>query len=148
MSRHNVRLALVCVTAALALGVRRLEAFCDGGDPVACFKAKAIVTLDRVSRADELRLAGSAVTLVRRRRRRRDDDDDDVVDERSLRSRPDDELDAMLYDKTVGLFSGRTLRIGFPEMTPDQLKTAIEEGKLFPRPTSVTDINASNLPMV
>lgn len=146
MSRCSGRLALVCV--ALALGGGRLsEAFCDGGhdDPVACLKAKAIAALDRFSRHDELRLPGqlSAVTLVRPRDRHQlgNDDDDDgqrrdprlvrpttAVDERELRSRPDDELNAMLYEKTVGLLSGRTVRIGLPEMTADQLRTTLEEG--------------------
>lgn len=139
MSRR--RLALVCV-AALAFG-HRSEAFCGlqtadgddgGGDFVTCLKAKAIAFLDHVTRADSLPLTGS-VTLVRDdslhgRRQRSDDDRSPAqpVTERELRSKPDGVLDRMLYDKVVGLFSGRAVRIGLPELTPDQLRTALEEG--------------------
>jgi len=35
----------------------------------------------------------------------------------------------MLYDKAVGLLSGRVVKVGLPEVTPDQLSKALEEGK-------------------
>lgn len=143
MSRR--RLALVCVTA-LAFG-HRSEAFCGlrtaadgddggGGDFVSCLKAKAITTLDHVSRADSLPLTGS-IALVRddpHRRRQRSDGDDRTpetvfhVNERELRSKPDDVLDRMLYDKLIGIFSGRVVQIALPELTPDQLRMTLEEG--------------------
>lgn len=133
------RLALACV-AALAFG-RRSEAFCglstgdvDGpGDMVTCLKAKAITALDRLSRADSLPVTGS-VTLVRddahrRRQQRSEENRTPAPTELELQSRPDDELDRMLYDKTVGLFSGRAVQIGLSELTPEQLKMALEEGE-------------------
>lgn len=132
------RLALVCV-AALAFG-RRSEALCglgsaDGGadDLVACLKAKAIVAMDRASRADAIPLAGS-VALVRdethRRHREQRSDEPSPPAEQELRSTPDGVLDTMLYDQAVRLFSGRSVRIGLPEVTPGQLKTTLEEGML------------------
>lgn len=130
----------MCV-AALAFG-RRSEAFCGlrsgdgddggGGDFVTCLKAKAIAALDLVSRADSLPLT-ETVTLVRDEAHRRQRSDDGrtqvVVTEQELRSKPDEALDRMLYNKAVGLFSGRAVKIGLPELTSDQLKTAFEEGK-------------------
>ncbi|VVC33487.1 Protein of unknown function DUF1676 [Cinara cedri] len=137
-------LALACV-AALAFG-RGSDAFCglradgdgdDGGgggggtgDFVSCLKAKAIATLDRLSRADALPLADS-VTLVRDEdhRRRRSDDRPAVPSERELLSKPDDVLDRMLYDGAVGLLSGRAVRVGLPELTPDQIRNVLDEGR-------------------
>lgn len=135
-SAMNKCLALACV-AALAFG-RRSEAFCGGGDGgggtddfVTCLKVKAIATLDRLSRADALPLTGS-VTLVRNddggHRRRRSDDRPSVPSERELLSKPDGVLDRILYDRTVGLFSGRAVKIGLPELTQDQLNNVLDEG--------------------
>lgn len=146
---NGPRLTLVCVGVALAsFGHHRTEAFCglrpdDGGgegDFVTCLKAKAIATLDRVSRADHVPLTGF-ISLVRdtavepqaHRQQRSDGDNDNdngvgPTAERELRSKPDATLDRMLYDKAVGFFSGRAVRIGLPEFTPDQLRTALEEG--------------------
>lgn len=127
-------LALACV-AALAFG-RRSEAFCGlrvdgGGDFVTCLKAKAIGTLDRLSRADVLPLTES-FALVRDdgqpHRRRRSDDRPAGPSERQLLSKPDGELDRMLYDGAVGLLGGRAVRIGLPELTPDQLRNVLDEG--------------------
>lgn len=135
----NRRLTLACVVA-FAFSRNRSEAFCGlrsgdgdhgGGDFVTCLKAKAIATLDRISRDDTLPLTES-ITLVRvephGRRQRSDQVLTPVVNEQELWTKPDDALDAMLYDKTIGLFSGRVVRIGFPELTSDQLKTTLEEG--------------------
>lgn len=135
----NRRLALACVVA-FAFGHNRSEAFCGlrsgdgddgGGDFVTCLKAKAIATLDRISRDDTLPLTKS-ITLVRiephGRRQRSDQVLTPAVNEQELWTKPADALDAMLYDKTIGLFSGRVIRIGFPELTSDQLRTTLEEG--------------------
>jgi len=132
------RLAVVLVVA-LASG-HRSDAFCglrsadgvDGDDLVACLKAKAIAALDRVSRADALPLTGS-VTLVRdyddaAARHRGQRSDEPPVTEQELRSRPDHALDRMLYYKAVGFFDGRSVRISFPELAADQLRTTLEEG--------------------
>jgi hypothetical protein len=141
VTMNGRRLALVCAVL-LASFDRRSEAFCglrtdDGGgdgDFVKCLKAKAIATLDRVALADTVPLAGS-VALVKdvtdpqaHRRQRSDDDDKGPTTEQELRSEPDATLDRMLYDRAVRFFSGRALRIGLPEFTPDQLRTALEEG--------------------
>lgn len=124
----------------LALGGRS-KAFCglrsgdsdEGGsvdDFITCLKAKAIVTLDRMSRDDSLPLTGS-VTLVHgdSTHRRQRSDQGPVVSERELQSKPDDALNRMLYDKAIGLLSGRVVKVGLPEVTPDQLRTALEEGR-------------------
>jgi len=139
MSR--LRTISVCLAVVLALG-HRAEAFCglrsgdgdQGGgveDFVTCLKAKAIATLDRMSMDDSLPLTGS-VTLVRgdSAHRRQRSDQGPVVIERELLSKPDDALNRMLYDKAVALFSGRVVKVGLPEVTPDQLRTAFEEGKM------------------
>lgn len=138
MSR--LRTVLVCLAVNLALGGRS-KAFCglrpgDGDaengvdDFIACLKSKTIVTLDRMSRDDSLPLTGS-VTLVHgdSTHRRQRSDQGPAVTERELQSKPDDALNRMLYDKAVGLFSGRVVRVGLPEVTPDELRTALEEGR-------------------
>lgn len=136
MSRR--RLALACV-AALAFGRGRSDAFCGplpagdggGGDLVTCLKAKAIAALDHVSRADSLPLTGT-VSLVRAdphgRRQRSDAPEAAAVAERELRSKPDDVLDRMLYDKLIGVFGGRVVQIALPELTPDQLRKTLDQG--------------------
>lgn len=130
------RSVLVCVAAAVLAMGRGSEGFCglrsgDTDEFVACVKAKAIATLDRMSRDDSLPLIGS-VSLVRGnsgRRRQRSSDEPPAVNERELLSKPEASLDGMLYDKAVGLLSGRVVRIGLPELTPDQIRTAFDEGK-------------------
>ncbi|XP_001949843.1 uncharacterized protein LOC100159210 [Acyrthosiphon pisum] len=131
----------VCVVVILALGVGRSKAFCGlrSGDSeergnvddfITCLKAKAIVTLDRMSRDDSLPLTGS-VTLVHgdSTHRRQRSDQGPEVSELELQSKPDDALNNMLYDKAVRLLSGRVVKVGLPEVTPDQLRTALEEGR-------------------
>jgi len=54
-----------------------------------------------------------------------------VVSELELQSKPDDALNNMLYDKAVRLLSGRVVKVGLPEVTPDQLRTVLEEGKII-----------------
>lgn len=143
MIGRRLQAALLVGSVAMVLLARQSEAFCglrsgDGGgegDFVTCLKAKAIATLDRVSRADTVPLAGS-VALVRNtvdpaqahRHQRSEDDNGGPTSERELRSKPVATLDRMLYDKAVRFFSGRAVRIGLPEFTSDQLKMALEEG--------------------
>ncbi|CAI6368366.1 unnamed protein product [Macrosiphum euphorbiae] len=135
---HSV---LVCVVVILALGVGQSKAFCglrssdsdergNVDDFITCLKAKAIVTLDRMSRDDSLPVTGS-VTLVHgdSTHRRQRSDQGPVVSENELQSKPDDTLNNMLYDKAVRLLSGRVVKVGLPEVTPDQLRTALEEGR-------------------
>lgn len=127
------RWTLLCV-AALAFG--RSDACGHAEDPVACLKMKAIATLDRASRADSIPLADS-LSLVRR-----DGDRPDragrAVTETELEAAvpaagdPDtrhDKLNRMLFDTVARLINGYVLRIGLPSMTPEQLRTSIEEGK-------------------
>lgn len=116
------------MAAALAFG--RSEARCDQADLVSCLKTKAIAALDRVSRVDAIPLAGS-VSLIRdgaSGRRDRSVAGRAIVTEDELRSKPDDQLDRMLYDGLVSALDGRALRIGLPELSPDQLRTTLEEG--------------------
>jgi len=140
MSRLDTVLA--CVMVTLALGGRS-KAFCGLGsgdsdergnvdDFITCLKAKAIVTLDRMSRDDSLPITKS-VTLVHgdSTHRRQRSDQGPVVSELELQSKPDDTLNSILYDKAVGLLSGRVIKVGLPEVTPDQLRTALEEGKKY-----------------
>lgn len=138
MSRlHTV---LVCVVVTLALGGRS-KAFCGLGsgdsdergnvdDFITCLKAKAIVTLDHMSRDDSLPITRS-VTLVHgdSTHRRQRSDQGPVVSELELRSKPGDALNSILYNKAVGLLSGRVVKVGLPEVTPEELRTALEEGK-------------------
>ncbi|XP_060841804.1 uncharacterized protein LOC132922347 [Rhopalosiphum padi] len=131
---------LVCVVVILALGDRS-EAYCglrsgDGNDGggvdsfITCLKAKAIVTMDRMSRDDSLPVTGSVALvhgdLAHRRQR---SEQAPVVNEQELQSKPDETLNHMLYEKAVGLLSGRVIKVGLPELTPDELRTALEEGR-------------------
>ncbi|CAH1708422.1 uncharacterized protein LOC114128709 [Aphis gossypii] len=133
-------MVLMCVVVILALGGRS-EAYCglrsgdgdDGGGVdnfITCLKAKAIATMDRMSRDDSLPLTGS-VTLVHGdlSHRRQRSDPGPVVNERDLQSKPDETLNHMLYEKAVGLLSGRVVKVGLPEVTTDDLRTALEEGR-------------------
>jgi len=133
---------MACAAVILALGGRS-RAFCglrsggsdEGGSVdefIACLKTKAIVTLDRMSRDDSVPVTGSVTLVVGdSNHRRQRSDQGPVVSERELQSKPDDTLNRMLYDKAVGLFSGRVVKVGLPELTPDQLRTALEEGKYY-----------------
>lgn len=128
------RLMFTCAVVSLAIS-RGSEAFCglrglgdvdNGGigDFVKCLKAKAIVTLDHTSRNDTLPLFGS-ISLVRNNeehREQRSEKEETVVatfnmkQEQELRTKPEEMLDQMLYDKVFRLFSGRTVQIGLPEL--------------------------------
>ncbi|XP_025194565.1 uncharacterized protein LOC112594131 [Melanaphis sacchari] len=138
MSRLSV--VLMCAVVILALGDRS-EAYCglrsgdgdDGGGVdnfITCLKAKAIVTMDRMSRDDSLPVTGS-LTLVNGdlTHRRQRSDQGPIVNERELQTKPDETLNQMLYEKAVGLFSGRVVKVGLPEVTPEELRTALEEGR-------------------
>ncbi|XP_050533834.1 uncharacterized protein LOC126901440 [Daktulosphaira vitifoliae] len=133
LSNCSSCLTIFCV---VVIAFSRSNACDHNKDPVACLKIKAIAALDRVSRTDNIPLMDS-LSLIRREDSHLDrsgkaiteNDLEAVVKQTEDHEAKHEKLNQMFYDSVAQVINSYVVKIGFPNLTSEQLRSSIEEGR-------------------
>lgn len=105
------------------------------GGFVLCFKKKAVTFLDRIGRIDSINVS-DGLKLTRSEgypvdvARTISETDLEASLPRGLEAR-DEALTNMLLERVAKFFSGRTVQVQLPKVTPEEIGRGVEEGGWF-----------------